>query len=170
MFGFPGGLASFVQATFLGIKLSVWIALAVLVFFYVLQQHTRLGVELYAVGGNAEAARLSGLSVARLQTSAFVLSGLAVGVAAIASVGRLDAAQPSAGTLLELFAVAAVVLGGTSLFGGEGSVLRTVIGVALISVIQNGLTLLNVNSDIQNVILGAVFILATLSGVVRRRS
>jgi ribose transport system permease protein len=66
--------------------------------------------------------------------------------------------------------VAAVVLGGTSLFGGEGSVLRTVIGVALISVIQNGLTLLNVNSDIQNVILGAVFILATLSGVVRRRS
>jgi ribose/xylose/arabinose/galactoside ABC-type transport system permease subunit len=170
LFGFPGGLANFLQSSFLGIRLSVWIALAVLAFFYVLQQHTRLGVELYAVGGNAEAARLSGLSVARLQTSAFVLSGLAVGVAAIASVGRLDAAQPSAGTLLELFAVAAVVLGGTSLFGGEGSVVRTVVGVALISVIQNGLTLLNVNSDIQNVILGAVFILATLSGVVRRRS
>jgi ribose transport system permease protein len=169
LFGFPHGLASFLQGGFLGIKLSVWIAVLVLAFFYVLLHHTRLGVELFAVGGNAQAARLSGLPVARLQTTAFVLSGLAVGVAAIASLGRLDAAQPGAGALLELFAVAAVVLGGTSLFGGQGSVVRTVVGVALISVLQNGLTLLNVNSDIQNVVLGAVFILATLSGVVRRR-
>jgi ribose/xylose/arabinose/galactoside ABC-type transport system permease subunit len=104
----------------------------------------------------------------RLTISAFVLSGLAFAVAGLESVGRLDAAQPSAGTLLELFAVAAVVLGGTSLFGGEGSVIRTVVGVALISVIQNGLTLLNVNSDYQQVILGGVFIVATLSGVIRR--
>jgi ribose transport system permease protein len=169
LFGFPHGLASFLQSSFVGIKLSVWIAVVVLAFFYVLLHHTRLGVELFAVGGNAQAARLSGLPVARLQTTAFVLSGLAVGVAAIASLGRLDAAQPGAGALLELFAVAAVVLGGTSLFGGQGSVVRTVVGVALISVLQNGLTLLNVNSDIQNVVLGAVFILATLSGVVRRR-
>lgn len=170
VFGFPSSLASFLQAGFLGIKNSVWIAVAVLVFFYVLLNHTRLGVELYAVGGNPHAARLSGLPVVRLQTIAFVLSGFAFGVAAIASVGRLNAAQPGAGALLELFAVAAVVLGGTSLFGGQGSVVRTVVGIALISVIQNGLTLLNVNSDIQNVILGAVFILATLSGVVRLRS
>jgi ribose transport system permease protein len=170
LFGFPPGLASFLQSDFLGIKLSVWMAVLVLAFFYVLLHHTRMGVELFAVGGNAQAARLSGLPVARLQTTAFVLSGLAVGVAAIASLGRLDAAQPGAGALLELFAVAAVVLGGTSLFGGQGSVIRTVVGVALIAVLQNGLTLLNVNSDIQNVVLGAVFILATLSGVVRRRA
>jgi ribose transport system permease protein len=170
VFGFPSGLADFMQGGFVGIKNSVWIAVAALAFFYVLLNHTRLGVELYAVGGNPHAARLSGLPVARLQTTAFVLSGLAFGVAALASIGRLNAAQPTAGTLLELFAVAAVVLGGTSLFGGQGSVVRTVVGVALISVIQNGLTLQNINSDIQNVILGGVFILATLSGVVRRRT
>jgi ribose transport system permease protein len=169
VFGFPATLSNFLASGFLGVKNSVWLAVATLAFFYVLLNHTRLGVELYAVGGNPQAARLAGLPVLRLQTIAFALSGLAVGVAAIASLGRLDAAQPTAGTLLELFAVAAVVLGGTSLFGGEGSVLRTVVGVLLISVIQNGLTLLNINSDIQNVILGGVFILATMSGVVHRR-
>lgn len=165
--GFPPGLASFITSSFLGVRIAVWIALAVLVFFFVLMRYTRLGVQLYAVGGNPVAARLSGLPVARVQTAAFVLSGFAVGVAGIVLVGRLDAAQPSAGALLELFAVAAVVIGGTSLYGGQGSVVRTVVGVALISVIQNGLTLLNVNSDMQNVILGGVFIAATLSGVVR---
>jgi ribose transport system permease protein len=165
--GFPEGLAGFVSSSFLGLKISVWIALAVLVFFFLLMRYTRLGVQLYAVGGNPVAARLSGLPVARVQTAAFVLSGFAVGIAGVVLVGRLDAAQPSSGALLELFAVAAVVIGGTSLYGGQGSVVRTVIGVVLISVIQNGLTLLNVNSDIQNIILGGVFIAATLSGVVR---
>ena len=166
---FPGGLSSFISSSFLGVGLAVWIAAAVLVFFFLLMRYSRLGVQLYAVGGNAQAARLSGLPVWRIQTLSFVLSGFAVGVAGIVLMGRLDAAQPSSGTLLELFAVAAVVIGGTSLFGGQGSVVRTVIGVILISVIQNGLTLLNVNSDIQNIILGGVFIAATMSGVVRAR-
>lgn len=167
LIGFPEGLASFISSEFLGIGMAVWIALAVLVFFFLLLRYTRLGVQLYAVGGNPTAARLSGLPVWRVQTASFVLSGFAVGVAGLVLIGRLDAAQPSAGQLLELFAVAAVVIGGTSLFGGQGSVLRSVVGVVLISVIQNGLTLLNVNSDIQNIILGAVFIAATMSGVVR---
>lgn len=167
--GFPEGLANFLSYSFLGLRISVWVALAVLALFSVIIRHTRLGVQLYAVGGNPEAARLSGLPVARIQTLAFALNGIAVGVAGLVLLGRLDAAQPSAGSLLELFSVAAVVIGGTSLFGGQGSVLRTVIGVALIAMIQNGLTLLNVNSDIQNVILGGVFIAATLSGAFRRR-
>ena len=165
--GFSEGLASFVTSSFLGLRMSVWIGLAVLLGFFAVMRYTRLGVQLYAVGGNPIAARLSGLPVAQVQTAAFLLSGLAVGIAGVVLVGRLDAAQPSAGQLLELFAVAAVVIGGTSLYGGQGSVLRTVVGVVLISVIQNGLTLLNVNSDIQNIILGGVFIAATLSGVVR---
>lgn len=167
LIGFPEGLATFVSSSFLGVKISIWTALAVLVLFFLVMRYTRLGVQLYAVGGNAVAARLSGLPVGRVQTAAFVLSGFAVGIAGVVLVGRLDAAQPSSGALLELFAVAAVVIGGTSLYGGRGSVLRTVVGVVLISVIQNGLTLLNVNSDIQNIILGGVFIAATLSGVLR---
>ena len=167
--GFPEGFANFFEGELLGLRVPVWVALAVLAFFYFLMRHTLFGVELYAVGGNPQAARLSGLPVARVQTLAFVLSGFAAGVAALVLVGRLDAAQPSAGGLLELFAVAAVVVGGTSLFGGQGSVLRTVVGVALIAVIQNGLTLRNINADVQSMILGAVFIAATLSGVLRRR-
>jgi ribose/xylose/arabinose/galactoside ABC-type transport system permease subunit len=169
-FGFPLTLSEFLQDSFLGIKNSIWLALATLVAFHLFLRHTRRGVELYAVGGNVRAARLTGLPVARLTIFAFMLSGFAVGLASLATLGRLGAAQPGAGALLELFSVAAVVLGGTSLYGGSGSVLRTVIGVALIVVIQNGLTLLNVNSDYEQVILGAVFILATLSGVIRRRA
>jgi len=127
-------------------------------------------MQIFAVGGNAEAARLAGISVNRVRTAAFVLSGVAMTIAGMVLAGRLFSAQPNAGELLELFSVAAVVLGGTSLYGGRGSVLWTVIGVLLIAVIQNGLTLASVEPNVQNVVLGIVFILAALSGVVRRRS
>jgi ribose transport system permease protein len=170
LFGFRTGFASFIQSYFLGLRISVWIVFAVLFVVYFLMRHTRLGVQIYAVGGNREAARLAGLPVARIQTTAFVLSGLCFGVAGLVLLGRLDSAQPTAGQLLELYAVAAVVLGGTSLYGGQGSVLRTVLGVLMISIIQNGLSLKNVNPDLQNVILGAVFIAAASSGVFRRRT
>jgi ribose/xylose/arabinose/galactoside ABC-type transport system permease subunit len=170
LFGFREGFASFIQSYFLGLRLSVWIVFAVLFVLYVVMRHTRLGVQIYAVGGNREAARLAGLPVARIQTTAFIISGICFGVAGLVLMGRLDSAQPTAGELLELFAVASVVLGGTSLYGGQGSVVRTVIGVLLISVIQNGLSLKNVNPDLQNVILGAVFIAAASSGIFRRRA
>jgi ribose transport system permease protein len=167
--GMPESFGNFVSDTFLGLRISVWVALAVLVVIYVILRHTRLGVQIYAVGGNAEAARLSGLPVWRIRTTAFVISGLAFAAAGLVLLGRLDAAQPTAGQLLELYSVAAIVLGGTSLYGGHGGVVRTVIGVLIIEVIQNGLSLQNVNPDLQNVVLGAVFIVAASSGVLRRR-
>jgi ribose transport system permease protein len=166
--GFPEGFANFMSDTFLGLRNAVWIAIGVLVVLHVILRHTRLGVQIYAAGGNAEAARLSGLPVWRIRTAAYVLSGLSFAVAGLVLLGRLDAAQPTAGELLELYSVAAVVLGGTSLFGGHGSVLRTVVGVLIIAVIQNGLSLLNVDPDLQNVVLGAVFIVAASSGFLRR--
>lgn len=168
--GLPGAFTTFVSGEFLGIPNEAWIALVFLGFVYVLLHHTRLGVQIFAVGGNAEAARLAGIDVNRVRTAAFVLSGLAMAIAGLVLAGRLFSAQPNAGELLELYAVAAVVLGGTSLYGGRGSVLWTVVGVLLIAAIQNGLTLASVESNIQNVILGAVFILAALTGVVRRRA
>ena len=165
--GIPDSFSNFVSGTVLGIPNEAIIAAFALLVLYVVLHHTRLGMEIFAVGGNAEAARLTGLSVRRVRTTAFVISGISAAVAAIVLTGRLDSAQPTSGQLLELFAVAAVVLGGTSIFGGRGSVVRTVVGVLLIAVIQNGLTLKGVESNVQDVILGTVFILAALTGVVR---
>jgi ribose transport system permease protein len=168
--GLPAAFPTFVSGEFLGIPNEAWIAFVFLILVYVLLHHTRLGMQIFAVGGNAEAARLAGIDVNRVRTAAFLLSGLAMAIAGLVLAGRLLSAQPNAGELLELYAVAAVVLGGTSLYGGRGSVLWTVVGVLLIAAIQNGLTLASVESNIQNVILGAVFILAALTGVVRRRT
>jgi ribose transport system permease protein len=167
--GLPTSFTNFVSGAFLGIPNEAWIALAFLGFVYFVLHKTRLGMQIFAVGGNAEAARLSGISVNRVRTAAFILSGLAMAIAGMVLAGRLYSAQPNAGELLELYAVAAVVLGGTSLFGGRGSVLWTVVGVLLIATIQNGLTLASVESNVQSVILGCVFILAALTGVVRRK-
>lgn len=167
--GVPTEFINFMNASFLGLRLSVWVTVVVLVAFHITLRHTRLGIQIYAVGGNASAARLSGLQVARVQIAAFLMSAIAFSVAGLGLLGRLGSAQPNSGTLLELYAVAAVVLGGTSLYGGKGSVLRTLLGVLLIAVIQNGLNLLNVDSDLQMVVLGAVFILAAASGVLQRR-
>ena len=168
--GLPPAFTTFVSGNFLGIPNEAWIAFVFLGIVYVLLHHSRLGVQIFAVGGNAEAARLSGISVNRVRTLAFVLSGVSMAIAGMVLAGRLFSAQPNAGELLELYAVAAVVLGGTSLYGGRGSVLWTVVGVLLIAVIQNGLTLASVETNIQNVVLGVVFIVAALSGVVRRKS
>lgn len=168
--GLPLGFTDFVSGDFIGIPNEAWIAAGFLLASYVVLHHTRLGMQIFAVGGNPEAARLAGISVNRVRTIAFVISGLAMAVAGMVLAGRLYSAQPNSGELLELYAVAAAVLGGTSLYGGRGSVLWTVVGVLLIAVIQNGLTLADIETNIQSVVLGVVFIVAALSGVVRRKS
>jgi ribose transport system permease protein len=165
--GVPTGFVDFMNRSVLGVGLTAWLAGVVLILVHVLLRHTHAGVRLYAVGGNAEAARLAGISLGRVRVFAFVVSGLTVAVAAIVLLGRLGAGQPNGGNLLELYAVAAVVLGGTSLYGGTGSVFRTLLGVMFIAVIQNGLNLLGVNADMQMIILGAVFIGATALGANR---
>lgn len=167
--GVPEPFVDFMNSSFLGLRMIVWCAVAVFVLLHFILRYTRLGVQLFAVGGNPRAARLSGLRVSGIQTAAFLLSSVAFTVAGLALLGRLGSADPNSGTLLELYAVAAVVVGGTSLYGGKGSVARTLFGVLLIAIIQNGLNLLNVNPDLQMAILGGVFILATASGVINRR-
>lgn len=168
--GLPDAFTTFVSGKFLGLPNQAWIALVFFMVVYVLLHHTRLGMQIFAVGGNAEAAKLAGIDVNRVRTIAFLLSGLAGAIAGLVLTGQLFSAQPNAGELLELYSVAAVVLGGTSLYGGSGSVTWTVVGVLLITAITNGLALASVESSIQNVILGGVFIVAALTGVVRRKS
>lgn len=141
--------------------------LVVLVSFYVLTQ-TIFGRQIYALGGNREAVRLSGVNVDKLEVKTYVINGILAAVGAVILVGRLNAAQPIAGTGYELEAIAAAVIGGTSLIGGFGSVIGTSIGALIMGVLQNGLTLLNVTSYLQRLIIGVVIILAVFFDQVRR--
>ncbi len=121
---------------------------------------TVIGRTMYAIGGNPEAARLSGLPVKKVLVTVYALSGLFAGLAGLVLAGRLSSAQPTAGAGYELDAIAAVVIGGASLSGGVGTAFGTLIGALLLAVIRNGLNILNVSSFWQQVVIGAVIALA----------
>ncbi len=145
---------------FIGMPLPVWIMLTLTVAFVVATKRTRFGRHLYAVGGNERAARLSGLNVSGIKIAVYTLAGALAGVAGLIVTARLDSAQPNAGLGYELDSIAAVVIGGTSLAGGRGSVMGTVLGCLIIGVLNNGLFLLNVSPFWQQVIKGVVILLA----------
>ncbi|MDB5550104.1 MAG: permease protein of ribose transporter [Rhizobium sp.] len=130
------------------------------VLCHIVLRYTRYGRAVYAVGGNAEAARLSGLRVDRVLISVYVIVGFFSGLAAFVLSARLNSAEAVAGLGYELTVISAVVIGGTSLFGGIGSVGGTVVGAALIGVLQNGLQFNNVSSYTQSVVIGLILILA----------
>jgi inositol transport system permease protein len=130
------------------------------VLCHIVLRYTRYGRAVYAVGGNAEAARLSGLRVDRVLVSVYVIVGFFSGLAAFVLSARLNSAEAVAGLGYELTVISAVVIGGTSLFGGIGSVGGTVVGAALIGVLQNGLQFNNVSSYTQSVVIGLILILA----------
>jgi ribose transport system permease protein len=145
---------------FLGIPMPVWISGTLVGIFVVLSRKTRFGRYVYAVGGNERAAHLSGLPVARIKVAVYTLGGLLAGAAGLIVTARLDSAQPNAGLGYELDSIAAVVIGGTSLSGGRGSVLGTVLGCLIIGVLNNGLFLLDVSPFWQQVIKGFVILVA----------
>jgi ribose transport system permease protein len=144
----------------LGMPVPVWIMVALTVVFMVVTRRTRFGRHLYAVGGNERAALLTGLHVNRIKLAVYTLAGVMSGVAGLIVIARLDSAQPNAGLGYELDSIAAVVIGGTSLSGGHGSVAGTVLGCLIIGVLNNGLFLLNVSPFWQQVIKGLVILLA----------
>jgi ribose transport system permease protein len=128
--------------------------------FVVVTKRTRFGRYLYAVGGNERAATLSGLNVNRVKTMVYLMGGALAAVAGLMVTARSDAADPNAGIGYELNSIAAVVIGGTSLSGGRGTILGTVLGCLIIGVLDNGLVLLNVSAYWQQVIKGCVILLA----------
>ncbi|MFZ5753136.1 MAG: ABC transporter permease [Bacillota bacterium] len=144
--------------------LPVPVLLTVLTFLagYYLLKHNKLGRYLYAVGSNEEAARLSGIDVGKTKVFAYMLCGFLAALSAIISTSRLDSAPPNAGMQAEMDAIAAAVLGGTSLSGGVGGVTGTFVGALIIGVLNNGLNLLNVSSNYQLVAKGLVILLAVL--------
>jgi ribose/xylose/arabinose/galactoside ABC-type transport system permease subunit len=140
------------------VPVIVFIGFAVLA--HLVLRYTRYGRQVYAVGGNTEAARLSGLNVRAVITSVYVIMGFFAGLGSFVLAARLNAAEAVAGTGYELTVIASVVIGGTSLFGGVGSIFGTVIGTILIGVLLNGLVLLDVSSYIQQIIIGVIIVLA----------
>ncbi len=136
------------------------LALAIAVAAFLFIRYTALGEQIIAVGGNEEAARLSGINTDRVKICVYAISGLLSSVAGFVLIGRVGAAEPIGGTGFELQAIGAAVIGGASLFGGEGNPLGSLIGALTLGAMQNGLTLLNVPSFWQFVATGAVVILA----------
>ena len=145
---------------FLGVPMPVWIGAALVAVFVVITRKMRFGRYLYAVGGNERAALLTGLRVKRIKVWVYTLGGALAGLAGLIVTARLDSAQPNAGLGYELDSIAAVVIGGTSLSGGRGSVAGTVLGCLIIGVLNNGLFLLNVSPFWQQVIKGLVILAA----------
>ncbi|EBQ3009924.1 ribose ABC transporter permease, partial [Salmonella enterica] len=146
----------------LGVPTPVWIMAIVFIAAWYMLHHTRLGRYIYALGGNEAATRLSGISVSKVKIIVYSLCGLTASLAGIIEVARLSSAQPTAGTGYELDAIAAVVLGGTSLAGGKGRIVGTLIGALILGFLNNGLNLLGVSSYYQMIVKAVVILLAVL--------
>lgn len=158
------------QGAILGVPYAVIIMGAVFLGGWFLLNRTVFGRQVYAIGGNAEAARLSGIPVRRVVMLTYVISGLCAGIGGLIVASRLESAVPDLGSGYELNAIAAIVLGGTSLMGGRGSLIGTLIGALFIAVLSNGMTLMNVESFYQQIIMGIVILLAVLIDRLRRRN
>jgi ribose/xylose/arabinose/galactoside ABC-type transport system permease subunit len=160
--GFSGSFRSLATGELLGLPVSVVIMVGVYVFAHFVLTRTKLGRYTYAIGGNEEAALLSGVNVRFYKAVVYGLSGMLSGLAAVLLTARLNSAQPIAGMMYELDAIAATVIGGTSLLGGEGTVVGTLIGALIMAVLRNGLNILGVSSFVQQVVIGSVIIAAVL--------
>jgi ribose transport system permease protein len=161
--GFPSWYLAITSTDILGLPLEgIILVLTYLVAAFWLRFRPS-GRALYAVGGNAEVARLSGLNVTRLKVSVYVIAGLLAAFAGMIVGSRLDSAQPTAGTADLLNVIAVVVIGGASLSGGSGSMLNTFIGLLIIGVLNNGMSLLNVSPNLQPVVIGVAIIVAVLT-------
>jgi len=163
-FGTPG------RERFLDARWSVWVFLVVILLTTFLLTRTTFGRYVYAVGGNPEAARLSGIRVGLVRTACLAISGMAAGIAGVLSASRTSSAQADLGAGLELSAIAAAIVGGTSILGGEGAIWRGVLGVLILAMIGNGFNLLDIDTTYQLVVQGALILVAVAADQLVRRS
>src|SRR6185436_12848280 len=160
--GFEAGFRSLATERVLGLPAPVLVVAVSYVAAHLLLTRTRFGRYVYAIGGNEEATRLSGVAVRFHKTMVYVLCGATSALAAVLLTARLNSAQPIAGMMYELDAIAATVIGGTSLLGGSGTIGGTLIGALIMGVLRNGLNLLGISSFLQQVVIGLVIIAAVL--------
>lgn len=152
----------FGKGSILGVPVPVIILIIMFLLAHYVLTQTSFGRSIYAFGGNREAARLSGIPIRYIEWMAYTINGLMCGIAGVLLTARLGSAQSTSGTGIEMDAIAAVILGGTSLSGGVGFVLPTVVGAMIMGIIDNILTLMNVNPHATNIVKGAVILIAVL--------
>ncbi|MDG2013180.1 MAG: ABC transporter permease [Pirellulaceae bacterium] len=156
------------KGNFLGIPITVWLMFMLYILAHFVMSRTALGRQIYAVGGNEEVARLAGVRVKRILLIVYTLCGLLSGIGGVIVTSQLRSAKASFGMMDELTVIAAVVVGGTSLMGGEGKILGTLIGAFIIGVIQNGMNLVHMDDKTQMIVLGLVIVLAVLVDRVKK--
>jgi len=168
---FPSGHPFLVlgQGEFHSIPIMFIVLIVVALIAAFILNMTTLGRHIYAVGGNREAARVSGVKVDAVRMFCYAVSGVMAGTTGILLASRLGQGTPVVGSSYELWAIAATVIGGTSLFGGEGTVLGAIVGAAIMGVMQNGMVLMNLSSYLQSVVLGIVLVIAVVYDTLRRR-
>jgi ribose transport system permease protein len=169
IYTFPKSFRYLGQGMIGPVPFPVILMLIIYVLFYILLKRTKLGRYTYAIGGNEEAAILSGIQVGKFKTVVYALTGALAALAGMILAARLDAATSVAGDGFELDVIAAVVIGGTSLSGGQGGVIGSLIGALIMGVVRNGLNLLLVSSHWQRVILGVIILVAVTVDVLRKR-
>ncbi len=167
--GVPGIVRTLGNSSFHWLPYSAFLVLGIGVLVAAVLSRMVWGRWIYATGGNPEAARRTGIPVKSVLISVYVMCGVLAGVAAIITSGRLNAGSPTSGNLAELDSIAAVIIGGASFLGGRGTVANALVGALMISVIRNGMNLMNVGAFLQPIVIGVVIVLAVESDVVRAK-
>lgn len=167
--GLPEMFSFFGRSSVWGIQVPVLIMAGVYILAYLLLNHLPFGRYVYAIGGNEEAARLSGIRVPRYKLLVYVISGMTAALAGLVLTSRLMSGQPNAGDGFELDAIAAVVLGGAAISGGRGAIIGTLVGAMMLGILNNGLNLMSVSPYIQNVVKGGIILAAIYLSSSRRK-
>lgn len=160
VFGFPASFTQAISGKILGIPVPVLVALVVAIILSFLTTKTKAGRNIYALGGNKQAAWFSGINVKLHTLLVFVISGVCSGIAGIVLLGRVGAAEPAAATGFETYAIAASIIGGTSFFGGKGKIFGVVMGGLIIGLINYGMNVLTISSSYQQIVMGALIIIS----------
>lgn len=158
VFGFPASFTKVISASVIGIPVVAIIAFVAAIALAFLTRQTKLGRNIYALGGNRDSAWYSGINVKLHTLIVFIISGLCAGIAGIVLLGRVGSAEPAAATGFETYAIAAAIIGGTSFFGGKGKIFGVVMGGLIIGVINFGMNILSVPTTFQQVVMGALII------------
>ena len=169
IYSFPSWFMDLGTESLLGIPNLAWVAIVVFIAVGFLLRSTVFGLYLYATGGNATATSLSGISVARIKTAAFAISGATCGIAGVMLCSRTGGGEPTAGFLYELEAIAAVILGGAALSGGEGKLWRSVLAILLLAVLANGLNIVGVHPHWKGVVIGVILTAAAALDAFKKR-
>jgi len=169
IYSFPASYTDFGTSRILGIPSLAWVAFGVFAAVALVLRHTPYGLYVYAVGGNPKAAQLSGINVSLVRMSTFAVSGATCGLAGMMLAARTGGGEPTAGFLYELEAIAAVILGGASLQGGEGRLWRSMMGILLLAALGNGLNIIGVHPHWKGFAIGVILVLAASLDALRRR-